>query len=142
MTAPAISTTGSAPNALASSQTLISRCIDALGGAVFLADGLSREFRKASIDPAAAGEELGWHVIDDVLACSTLEPNMIRLVGPAGRIEPATYTDVRMGGGQIVQRTLAAAPFRRELNRGATLVVNKADQLHRTVRANRERLEY
>lgn len=122
--------------------TLMSQCAAALGGDGFLRTGLSRELRRARVDPESAARHLGWHVIDEVLASATFEPNMIRLVGSAGRIEAGSYSSARMGAGEIVQRSLATRVFHGELIAGATLIVNKADRLHREVRANRERLEH
>jgi hypothetical protein len=121
---------------------LMSQCVAAFGGDGFLRTGLSRELRAVKVDPETARRTLGWHVLDEVLASATLEPNMIRLMGTTGRIEAGTYSTARMGAGQIVQRSLVTRAFHSELSAGATLIVNKADRLHRDVRANRERLEH
>lgn len=122
-------------------RTAMSQCVEALG-ADYAAAGLFREVRRISVDADRVAQEMGWHVIDDILGTATFEPNMIRLVGAAGRVEPATYMTSRMSAGDVVHRSIAAKPFHRALKGGATLIVNKADRLHPVVRANRERLEY
>lgn len=100
----------------------------------------AEKWAEGRIEPDLAATR-GWPVLEDVLATTTYEPGMFRLVGERGTVDPSIYLDTELAGG-ILRRTLRADVLRHELDRGSTLTVNGADRLDRRVQDDREVLEY
>ena len=117
----------------------MSAAFEALGGDTFVADSLSRQVVSGQI--AHDVTEHGWPLVEELLSTATFEPNMFRLVGEHGRVEPDLYLETVLGGG-ITNRRLRPDVLLHELSGGATLTINGADRLHTTLLADREVLEY
>ncbi len=108
----------------------------ALGGPMF-AFG---ELLEGRLDPMVTAG-VGWAAVDALIANSNFEKGMVKVV-PAKDIDPALWTAEQMGTGGIIERTPRRGAFTELLQRGATLVMNKADRADSNLRNVVERLGY
>ncbi|MFI5613922.1 JmjC domain-containing protein [Amycolatopsis sp. NPDC051903] len=119
-------------------EPIMTDVLDALGPR----ERLSRACLTGRVDPERARAELGWSVVEELLATSTFDPGMFRIITEHGHTDPELYLASTLNGLSVVKRTMRANVLVHELSIGSTLNVNGADRLHSGLQADRELLEY
>lgn len=96
----------------------------------FLRDCWSRELVHVPGAPGKLAAYFSWDVLNDALERQRFTPRRLGLVHAGDRLPPARYMNAMNDGTFMVD----AAKLRDELSRGATLIFNSAEEVHRPLR--------